>query len=64
VIFAIDGGRLVEQGTHEELLARGGLYASLYHEQFGDGQVQARCADGLVLADGTVIPAGDPAVAS
>jgi ATP-binding cassette, subfamily B, bacterial len=61
VIFAIDGGRLVEQGTHEELLRRGGLYASLYREQFGDGQVQARCADGLVLADGTVIPAGDPA---
>jgi ATP-binding cassette, subfamily B, bacterial len=63
VIFAIDGGRLVEQGTHEELLRLGGLYASLYHEQFGNGQVQARCADGLVLADGTVIPAGDPAVA-
>jgi ATP-binding cassette subfamily B protein len=63
VIFAIDGGRLVEQGTHEELLRRGGLYASLYREQFGGGQVQARCADGLVLADGTVIPAGDPAVA-
>ncbi|HEV7656082.1 MAG TPA: ABC transporter ATP-binding protein [Mycobacteriales bacterium] len=61
VIFAIDGGKLVEQGTHDELLRRGGLYASLYHEQFGDGQVQARCADGLVLADGTVIPAGDPA---
>jgi ATP-binding cassette subfamily B protein len=61
VIFAIDGGRLVEQGTHDELLARGGLYATLYREQFGGGQVQARCEDGLVLADGTVIPAGDPA---
>ena len=36
VIFAIDGGRLVEQGTHDELLARGGLYASLYREQFGN----------------------------
>jgi ATP-binding cassette subfamily B protein len=61
VIFAIDGGRLVESGTHDELLARNGLYASLYREQFGNGQVQARCEDGLVLADGTVIPAGDPA---
>ena len=30
VIFAMDGGRLVEQGTHEELLERDGLYASLY----------------------------------
>jgi ATP-binding cassette subfamily B protein len=36
VIFAIDGGRLVEQGTHDELLRRNGLYASLYREQFGD----------------------------
>jgi ATP-binding cassette, subfamily B, bacterial len=62
VIFAIDGGRLVEQGTHDELLRRNGLYASLYREQFGSGAVQAHCADGLLLADGTVIPATpDPA---
>ena len=57
VIFAVDGGRLVEQGTHDELLGRGGLYARLYREQFGGGTVQARCEDGLVLADGSVIPA-------
>jgi ATP-binding cassette subfamily B protein len=62
VIFAIDGGRLVEQGTHEQLLQLNGLYAALYREQFGSGAVQAHCADGLLLADGTVIPAApDPA---
>jgi ATP-binding cassette subfamily B protein len=33
VIFVIDGGRLVEQGTHPELLARGGVYAGLYLQQ-------------------------------
>jgi hypothetical protein len=33
---------------------RGGLYASLYEEQFEGGRVQARCADGDVMADGTV----------
>jgi ATP-binding cassette subfamily B protein len=61
VIFALDGGRLVEQGTHEQLLELDGLYASLYRQQFGSGAVQARCADGLLLADGTVIPATEPA---
>lgn len=35
VILVLDGGRLVEQGTHEELLAAGGLYASLSETQFG-----------------------------
>ncbi len=34
VIFVIDAGRVVESGTHEELLARGGLYARLYELQF------------------------------
>jgi ATP-binding cassette subfamily B protein len=37
VIFALDRGRLVAQGTHEDLLQAGGLYASLYREQFGAG---------------------------
>jgi ATP-binding cassette subfamily B protein len=34
VILVLDEGRLVETGTHTELLRRGGLYAQLYHEQF------------------------------
>lgn len=32
-ILVLDRGRVAEQGTHGELLARGGLYASLYREQ-------------------------------
>ena len=35
-ILVLDGGTLVEQGTHAELLARGGLYANLYRTQFRD----------------------------
>ena len=33
-ILVLNQGRLVEQGTHEQLLAQGGLYASLYETQF------------------------------
>ena len=33
-ILVVDGGRVVESGTHAELLAAGGLYAELYRTQF------------------------------
>jgi ABC-type multidrug transport system fused ATPase/permease subunit len=33
-IVVVDHGRIVEEGTHETLLAHGGLYASLYEAQF------------------------------
>jgi ATP-binding cassette subfamily B protein len=56
VIFVLDRGRIVEEGTHDELLARGGLYARLYEQQFRGGEVQAECEDGVVLASGEVVP--------
>ena len=34
LILVIRDGNIVEQGTHEELLARGGFYAELYNSQF------------------------------
>ncbi len=34
LILVMDHGDIVEQGTHEELLARGGAYADLYNSQF------------------------------
>lgn len=34
LICVIDGGKIVEQGPHEELLAQDGLYANLYERQF------------------------------
>jgi ATP-binding cassette subfamily B protein len=33
-ILVVDAGRITERGTHEDLLAAGGLYADLYHTQF------------------------------
>ncbi|MCB0146371.1 MAG: ABC transporter ATP-binding protein/permease [Caldilinea sp.] len=35
-ILVVDKGQIVEQGTHRELLARQGLYATLYETQFRD----------------------------
>ncbi|QBD80901.1 ABC transporter ATP-binding protein [Ktedonosporobacter rubrisoli] len=34
VILVVDKGEIVERGTHQELLAKDGLYARLYNEQF------------------------------
>jgi ABC-type multidrug transport system fused ATPase/permease subunit len=34
VIFVVDRGRIVERGTHAELLAASGTYARLYRTQF------------------------------
>ncbi len=36
LIYVVDQGRIAEQGTHGELLARGGLYKKLYELQFAD----------------------------
>jgi ATP-binding cassette subfamily B protein len=47
-ILVVEGGRIVERGTHAALLTRRGAYARLYHEQFQDGRVEAQCEDGVV----------------
>ena len=44
VIFVIDHGRLVEHGTHDELLRMGGLYATLYEHQFAPQGAPERAA--------------------
>jgi ATP-binding cassette subfamily B protein len=36
VIFVVDAGRIVERGTHAELLARGEHYARLYSQQIAE----------------------------
>ena len=38
LILVMQHGDIVEQGTHDELLARGGFYAELYNSQFDEGE--------------------------
>jgi len=40
-ILVVDGGRIVQRGTHAELLAAGGLYAELYRTQFAENAPEA-----------------------
>ena len=39
-ILVVDDGRVVEQGTHADLLAAGGLYATLYATQYDGGAAE------------------------
>ena len=38
LILVLDEGRIVERGTHQDLLEQGGLYRRLYELQFSEGR--------------------------
>ena len=44
-ILVLDDGRIVERGTHDELVARGGLYTRIYDLQLRDQEEVLRVAD-------------------
>ena len=56
VIYVVDRGRVLEWGTHAELLSQEGLYAHLYREQYGGGLIEAYCEDGVLYSDGSIVP--------
>jgi len=48
LILVMRDGNIVEQGTHDELLAQGGFYATLYNSQFAGRAAEA--AEALAVA--------------
>jgi subfamily B ATP-binding cassette protein MsbA len=47
MIAVLDSGTIQERGTHDELLAKGGIYARLYDMQFRDVESPPRAADSV-----------------
>ena len=46
-LVVLDHGRVVEEGSHTDLLAQGGLYARLYQRQFRHGDAELEGATAL-----------------
>jgi len=40
-ILVLDGGRIAERGTHDELIGKGGLYAELHEKQLLEEELAA-----------------------
>ena len=55
LILVVEDGRVVERGTHAELLVAGGRYAELHRTQFDEPPGDEQRADGAT-ADATVTP--------
>ena len=44
VIMVVDGGHIIESGTHEELMQQGGFYYHMYTAQMGIAGLEAQAA--------------------
>ena len=59
VIFVVAAGRIVEPGTHSELLPAGGIYAGLYEQQVAVAAPYAGLGDFAINALTQICP-GEP----
>ncbi len=59
-IIVMDRGRAVDEGTHEELLERGGIYADLYRLQFKEGKTVSDRRKGILRRRDTPTPERQP----
>ena len=62
MILVMNHGKIIETGTHKELLEKGGFYAELYNSQFTGADIDAEEKARKALLAGTAVPPG-PAVA-
>jgi ATP-binding cassette subfamily B protein len=58
-ILVLDGGKVVERGTHDELVAAAGLYAELYHTQFAVADSPAPYVDAVGPEPVVLVPPRD-----
>jgi ATP-binding cassette subfamily B protein len=49
--LVLDQGRIVERGTHDELIRRGGLYAAFAEEQRVESELEALGSDTAPVAE-------------
>jgi ATP-binding cassette subfamily B protein len=59
-ILVIDGGRIIERGRHDQLLAEGGLYAELYQTQFARQEPLTAAAAAAAPGSGSARWGGPP----